>query len=75
MSEDLILNDRGVGVDIDVLDGDGGDFGNHDSAEGVCEGGVEADEVEFGCGVGEGVNLDLEVLFKRRRGERGRYRG
>jgi hypothetical protein len=43
VGEDLVLDDRGVVLDVDVLNGEGGDFGEEDAAEGVGDGGVDAD--------------------------------
>lgn len=47
MSEDFILHDTCVICDIDCFDGEGRDFGEEDSAEGICDCGMHADEVEF----------------------------
>lgn len=46
MREDFILDYRGVVMYEDVFDGDGGDFGEEDTAEGVGDGGVDSDEGE-----------------------------
>lgn len=43
MGEDFVLDDGGVVVDEDVFDGKGGDFGEEDAAEGICDGGVDGD--------------------------------
>lgn len=51
-------------VDEDVFDGEGGDFGEEDAAEGVGDGGVDADEGEGEVERFLGVELDLEVLHR-----------
>jgi hypothetical protein len=63
VGEDLVLDDGGVVVDEDVFDGKGGDFGEQDAAEGVCDRGVEAGEGEGGVVRGVGVEGDVEVLM------------
>lgn len=40
------MDDGGVVLDVDVLDGEGGDLGEENAAEGVGEGGIDADEGE-----------------------------
>lgn len=35
VGEDLVLDDGGVVLDVDVLDGEGRDLGDEDAAEGV----------------------------------------
>ena len=62
VGEDLVLDDGGVVVDEDVFDGEGGDLGEQDAAEGVCDGCVEAGEGEGGVVRGVGVEGDVEVL-------------
>jgi hypothetical protein len=62
VGEDLVLDDGGVVVDEDVFDGEGGDLGEQDAAEGICDGGVEAGEGEGGVVRGVGVEGDVEVL-------------
>lgn len=37
MGEDFILDDGGVVLDVDSLDGERGNFGEEDAAEGVCD--------------------------------------
>lgn len=44
MGEDFVLDDGGVVVDVDEFNGKGRDFCEEDTAEGVGEGGVDADE-------------------------------
>ena len=63
VGEDFVLDDRGVVVDEDVFDGEGGDFGEQDAAEGVCDRGVDAGEGEGGVVGGVGVEVDVEVLY------------
>jgi hypothetical protein len=46
--EHLVLDHRRVVLDIDGLDGERGNLGEEDAAEGVGEGGVEANEGEGG---------------------------
>lgn len=48
MRENLILNNTSILEDIDGFDSDTGDFGHHDSAEGVRDGGIDVDEIELG---------------------------
>lgn len=62
VGEDFVLDYGGVVVDEDVFDGEGGDFGEQDAAEGVGDGGVEAGEGEGGVVGGVGVEGDVEVL-------------
>lgn len=62
VGEDFVLDDGGVVVDEDVFDGEGGDFGEEDTAEGVCDGGVETDEGEGGVVGGEFMEFDFEGL-------------
>lgn len=61
VGEDLVLDHRGIVLNVDVLDGDGGDLGDEGTAEGVCNGGVDADEGEGGFVLGIVVELDAEV--------------
>lgn len=44
MGEDFVLDDGGVVVDVDEFDCKGRDFGEEDTAEGVGEGGIDANE-------------------------------
>ncbi len=46
--ENFILDDRGVVVDVDILNSQRWDLGEEDTSEGVGEGCVEADEREGG---------------------------
>lgn len=46
MGEDLVLDYGRVLLDEDVLDCEGGELGEEDAAEGVCDAGVEADQGE-----------------------------
>jgi hypothetical protein len=51
-------------VDEDVFDGESGDLGKENAAEGVGYGGVDTDEGE-GCIVGcMGMEFDAEILIK-----------
>lgn len=59
MSEDFVLDDGGVVVYVDGLDGDGGDFGDEDAAEGVCNGSIDTDEGETRIELFVFVELDL----------------
>jgi hypothetical protein len=64
VGEHFVLDDGGVLVDEDIFDGEGGDFGEKDSAEGVCDRSVDAGERK-GCIVGGvAVELDIEVLVE-----------
>ena len=48
MGDELVREDGGVGGDVDEVDRQGGDFGEHDAAQGVGEGegGRLEDEVD-----------------------------
>lgn len=61
VGEHLVLDDRGVVVDEDILNGQRGDLGDEDAAEGVGERGVEADEGEGGVELVVLVKVDREV--------------
>lgn len=63
MGEDFILDDGGVVVDVDEFNGEGGDFGEEDAAEGVGEGSVDADKGEGGVEGCVLVELNVEVLL------------
>lgn len=63
VGEHFVLDYRGVVVDEDVFDGDGGDFGEEDAAEGVGEGSVDADKGEGGVEGCVLVELNVEVLL------------
>lgn len=62
MRQDFILDYGGVGLDVDCFDGEGGDLGEKDAAEGVGNGGIYMDEVELGEEGGIAVEFDLEGL-------------
>ena len=63
VGEHFVLDYRRVLVDEDVFDGEGGDLGEQDAAEGVCDRRVYAGEREGGVvGSGAGVEVDIEVL-------------
>lgn len=64
VGEDLILDHGGVVVDVDGLDGEGGDLGDEDAAEGVGDGGVDANEGKGRLGGGQVVELDAEVVLE-----------
>ena len=51
MRKNFIGQDGGVVGDEDLLDGKGRDFGDEDSADGIREGGINADDGK-GCIVG-----------------------
>jgi len=69
LTENLVLDDGGVVVDVDLLDGDSWHFRDHDTSDGIGDGRVDSDEIELAGGVGDGVDLDLEVLLAERREE------
>lgn len=57
MGDEFVGEDGGVRFDLDDVDGDGGDFGEHHAPQGVGEGEVdgaeaEVDAVRFGLGLG-----------------------
>lgn len=62
MRQDFILDYGGVGLDVNCFDGEGGDLGEEDAAEGVGNGGIHMDEVEFGEEGGIAVEFDSEGL-------------
>ena len=62
MGEDFILDDGGVLVDEDVFNSEGGDLGEQDAAEGIGDGGVDADEGERGIVRRVCVEADGESL-------------
>lgn len=64
MRQNLVLDDRRVVIDKDGLDGEGGDLGDHDTTEGVGDGGVDADEGELGLELVILVELNLEPATK-----------
>ena len=66
MGEDFVLDDGGVVVDEDEFDGERGDFGDEDAAEGISEGGVDADEGERGVEGCIFMEVDVEVLSGKR---------
>lgn len=47
VGNELVVEDGGVDFDLDEVDGDGGDFGDHDAAEGVGDAGVGVSELEL----------------------------
>lgn len=47
VAENFVLDHRGVVPHENVLDGQGGNVGDHDAAEGVGDGGIDADEREL----------------------------
>ena len=62
MGEDFVGHDGGVVVDVDVFDGEGGDLGEEDAAEGVGDGGIDVDEGKGGFEGQVAVELYLEGL-------------
>ena len=68
LGEDFVLDDGGVVLNVDTLDGEGGDFVDHDAPEGVGNGGVHADEGESGFAVVIFVELDPEILLESGQG-------
>jgi hypothetical protein len=62
VAQHLVLDHARVVVDPDVLDGEGGDLGDHDAAEGVGDGGVEPDEAEGGVMLAVLVEDDAELV-------------
>lgn len=47
MGDELVVEDGGVDLDLDEVDGDGGDLGYHDTTEGVGHAGVGVSELEL----------------------------
>ena len=67
MCEHFILHERGIVEDEDLFDGERGDLGEEDAAEGIGDGGVNADEREgrverFELVKGDAQTLRLSVL-------------
>lgn len=62
MREDFVLDDGGVVVHEDVFDGEGGNFGEENAAEGIGDGGVDAYEGEGGVVGVEFVKLHSKIL-------------
>ena len=48
VGDELVVEDGGVNLDLDEIDGDGWDFGDHDAAEGIGHAGVGVAELELG---------------------------
>ena len=63
MREDFVLDYGGVVVHEDEFDGEGGDFGDEDSAEGVGKGCIDAYEGERGLVRVIFVEFNAEVLM------------
>lgn len=61
VAQDLILDDGRVVVNPHVLNGQRGDFGDQDAAEGVGDGGVDADQREGGVVLAVLVEDDTEL--------------
>lgn len=64
MREYFVLDYGRVLVNEDVFNGEGGDLGEENAAEGVGYGGVDADEGEGGVVGCVGVELDAKTLMK-----------
>lgn len=62
MSQHLVLDNGGVLDDVDILNGERGELSDQDAAEGVGDGGVNADERELGLELVVLVEFDAEVL-------------
>lgn len=62
LCENFVLNDRGVVVDEDELDGEGGHLRHENAAEGVCDRGIEADQGERCFEWVIAVEFDFEAL-------------
>lgn len=62
VGQDFVLDDRGVVIDEDGIDGEGGDLGDEDATEGVGYRGINADEGELGVELFVLVPLNLEAL-------------
>lgn len=62
MGKNFVLDDGCIVPDVDVFDGEGGDFGDEDAAESISKGCVDVDKGE-GSFEGEiPVKLDLKGL-------------
>lgn len=58
MSDELVVENGGVDFDLDEIDSDGRDFGDHHAPESVGDAGVGVAELEFGVVVFEFADLD-----------------
>lgn len=47
VGDELVVEDGGVDLDLDEVDGDDGDLGDHDAAKGVGDAGVRVAELEL----------------------------
>lgn len=62
MRQDFVLDYGGVSLDVNSFDGERGDLGKEDTAEGIGDRGIDVDEVEFGEEGGVAVEFDTEGL-------------
>lgn len=62
MRQDFVLDYGGVSLDVNSFDGERGDLGEEDTAEGIGDRGIDVDEVEFGEEGGVAVEFDTEGL-------------
>lgn len=68
VGDELVVENRGVGVYLDEVDGDGGDLGDHDAAEGVGHARVRLPQLELAVVVLQVADADLwEPLVRDRR--------
>lgn len=61
--EDFILNHRGVVVDEDKFNGEGWHFGHEDTAKGIRDGCIDADQGKCGFESLVAVEFDVKILL------------
>jgi len=75
VGEDLVLNDGGVVFDVDILDSECRNLGEHDTTESVCERGIDSNERErreelvvlvevYRKGVAKAINGESKILAR-----------
>ena len=68
--DELVVEDGGVDLDLDEVDGHRGDLGDHDAAEGVGYAGVGVAELELGVVIPQLADPDAGEPLVRRGGRR-----
>ena len=59
VGDELVIENRGVNLDFDKVNGNGGNFGDHDTAESVGHAGIGLTELELGVVVLDFPDLDF----------------
>jgi hypothetical protein len=62
MGEELVVDDGGVVVYVDIFDGEGWDFGDENATKGICNRGIDSYQGKAGLERIVFVELDFEVL-------------